>query len=218
MEWTAPYDLERNAKEVEKCYQTGFVRQLEIDYVHPNGRIFPVEINATCLDTEDGRRVVSLCRDVSKRRQAQEALQREHRTLKLLLQSSDHERQLIAYEIHDGLAQQLAGGIMQMDTYDYQKEREPKLAADAFQAGIAMLRECHAEARRLISDVRPFILDDQGVGAAVTHLVNEERYQKSLQIEYDSDLEFERLNPTLENAIYRIVQEGLTNACRHSMS
>ena len=34
MEWTAPYDVDRNANEVEKCYRQGFVRQLEIDYVH----------------------------------------------------------------------------------------------------------------------------------------------------------------------------------------
>ena len=47
--------------------------------------------------------------DVTERNQAQEALQREHRTLRYLLQSSDHERQLIAYEIHDGLAQYLVG-------------------------------------------------------------------------------------------------------------
>ena len=49
-------------------------------------------------------------------------LRREHRTIKHLLQSSDHERQTIAYEIHDGLAQQLAGAIMQFQTYAHQKE------------------------------------------------------------------------------------------------
>ena len=51
-------------------------------------------------------------------------MQREHRTLKHLLESSDHERQLIAYEIHDGLAQQLAGAIMQFQTFDHLKETQ----------------------------------------------------------------------------------------------
>jgi PAS domain S-box-containing protein len=83
-EWTAPYDVERNAKEVEKCYQSGCVWQLEIDYVHPDGRIVPVEINATCLDTEDGRRIVALCRDVSERRQSQDALRQSHGELQTI--------------------------------------------------------------------------------------------------------------------------------------
>ena len=52
--------------------------------------------------------------------------QKEHRTLKHLLQSSDHERQLIAYEIHDGLAQQLAGAIMQFQTLSTLKKRSQR--------------------------------------------------------------------------------------------
>ena len=57
---------------------------------------------------------------------AQAALAREQQTLKHLLQSSDHERQLIAYEIHDGLAQYLAGAIMQFEVYNHLKEKKPK--------------------------------------------------------------------------------------------
>ena len=60
---------------------------------------------------------VHVARDITERKKAREALEKEHRTLKHLLQSSDHERQMIAYEIHDGLAQQLAGAIMQFQTY-----------------------------------------------------------------------------------------------------
>jgi len=162
--------------------------------------------------------VQSVGRDITKRKRVEEALNRERRTLKHLLQSSDHERQLIAYEIHDGLAQQLAGAIMQLDTYAAQKDTQPKLAARAFDAGMTMLRQGHFEARRLISGVRPPILDEAGIVAALSHLVNEERRKKGPKIEYLSKVEFERLTPILENAIYRIVQEGLANACRHSKS
>ena len=80
--------------------------------------------------------MIGFFRDITERRQAQEALQKEHRTLRHLLQSSDHERQLIAYEIHDGLAQQLAGAIMQFQTFDHLKDKKPKLAAKAYDAGM----------------------------------------------------------------------------------
>jgi signal transduction histidine kinase len=66
--------------------------------------------------------------------------------------------------------------------------------------------------------VRPPILDESGIVAAVTHLVNEQQRQKGPTIEFHNKVEFNRLNPALENAIYRIVQEGIANACKHSKS
>ena len=122
--------------------------------------------------------MIGIFRDITERKQAQEALQREQRTLRHLLQSSDHERQLIAYEIHDGLAQYLAGAIMQFDVYTHLKETKPKDAAKAYDAGVTMLRQGHFEARRLISGVRPPILDEEGIVAAIAHLVGEERRKK----------------------------------------
>ena len=162
--------------------------------------------------------VMAVIRDITERKRAEETLQKEHRTLKHLLQSSDHERQLIAYEIHDGLAQQLAGAIMQFQTYAHLKDKKPKLAAKAYDAGMTMLQQGHFEARRLIAGVRPPILDESGVVAAVGHLVNEQSRLKGPKIEYRSRVDFDRLAPIVENAIYRIVQEGLTNACQHSKS
>jgi len=159
-----------------------------------------------------------IVRDITERKQAQAALERERQTLKHLLQSSDHERQLIAYEIHDGLAQQLAGASMQFQTYWHLKDAKPRLAARAYDAAMTMLRQGHFEARRLISGVRPPILDESGVVAAVAHLVNEQRLENGPTIELLSEVEFNRLAPIQENAVYRIVQEGLANACRHSRS
>ena len=107
---------------------------------------------------------------------------------------------------------------MQFQTYAHQKEARPKDAAKAFDAGMTMLTQGHSEARRLIGGVRPPILDESGVATAVAHLVNEQTASKSRIIEPHSEVRFDRLAPILENAIYRIVQEGLTNACTHSKS
>lgn len=71
-EWTAQYDLQRNQEDIRKCMEKGFVRDLEIDYVAPDGKITPVEINATVIDTPDGKRILTLCRDISERRLAEE--------------------------------------------------------------------------------------------------------------------------------------------------
>jgi PAS domain S-box-containing protein len=73
-EWTAKHDLKRNAEEVKKCCQEGFVRNLEIDYVDENGKITPVEINATVIESEQDSVIVTLCRDITERKKAEEEI------------------------------------------------------------------------------------------------------------------------------------------------
>ena len=73
-EWTAAHDRERNAAEVRKCLQQGFVRNLEIDYVGREGRIVPVEINATVVKSGQGVQILALCRDITERKMAEEAV------------------------------------------------------------------------------------------------------------------------------------------------
>jgi two-component system, cell cycle sensor histidine kinase and response regulator CckA len=72
-EWTAAHDLVRNAEEVKKCFANGFVRGLEIDYVHPDGTVVPIELNATTLKAGDSLRILTLCRDISGRKRAEES-------------------------------------------------------------------------------------------------------------------------------------------------
>jgi PAS domain S-box-containing protein len=183
-----------------------------------DGSVFYAEILGRFIIYDGRPCVMGFFRDITERKQAQEALERERRTLKHMLRASDHERQLIAYDIHDGLAQQIAGALMQFEVFQHRKQGKPKQAADAFQAGLTMLRQSHFEARRLISGVRPPILDEAGVLAAIAHFVHEQRGAKGPEIEFRSNVNFDRLEPVEENAIYRIVQEGVTNACKHSKS
>jgi PAS domain S-box-containing protein len=151
-------------------------------------------------------------------RQALETVQKERQTLWHLLQASDHERQLIAYEIHDGLAQYLAAAGMQLQTYMLLREQDPQQAQRAYEAATQLVSQSHFEARRLISGVRPPVLDEAGVETAIAHLVHDERVYKGLKIEFQSEVQFDRLPAILENALYRIAQEALTNAWKHSQS
>jgi PAS domain S-box-containing protein len=72
LDWTAPYHFEKNATEIRKCMELGMVRDLEMDYIAPNGSITPIEINATVIDTHEGLRILTLCRDISERTRAEE--------------------------------------------------------------------------------------------------------------------------------------------------
>jgi diguanylate cyclase (GGDEF)-like protein/PAS domain S-box-containing protein len=85
-EWTAAYDVARTAKEIEACRQRGYVRSLEIDYVDAQGRITPIEINASVVTTLGAPRFLCLSRDISERKAAERALRRAYDDLERKVQ------------------------------------------------------------------------------------------------------------------------------------
>jgi len=220
LDFIAPEDHQRFLVNLRRTVEEGVTKNIEYVFLTRDGSRMAGEVSAAAICDPSGKPValVAILRDITDRHRAQQALQRERQTLEHLLQASDHERQVIAYDIHDGLAQQLAGAMMQFQVSEHLKETRPDEAAAAFQAGQTMLRQAHFEARRLISGVRPPILDESGLVAAVAHLVHEHQRQKKPKIQLHSNVKFARLPSILENGVYRIVQEGLANACKHSQS
>jgi PAS domain S-box-containing protein len=216
-----PDDRDVSAPYVEKLL-AGEISSFTVErrYLAKGGRAFWAQATTATIYDAEGKLAFGLgiVEDIDDRKKAQEELDRERRTLWHMLQSSDHERQLIAYDIHDGLAQQLAAATMQFQSYEHLKDHHPASAGTAFDAGLQMLRQAHSEARRLISGVRPPILDESGIVAALAHLVHDQQEPDGPSIEFQSDVEFRRLEPVLENAAYRIAQEALANACQHSRS
>ena len=87
-DWTAPYDLERNRNEVIKCFNNGFIKNLEIDYRHADGKIIPIEINANVVQTKEGKVVVTLCRDITERKRAEDALATSEERYRKLAEAS----------------------------------------------------------------------------------------------------------------------------------
>ncbi len=86
IEWTAPYDLERNHEELRRCAINGFVRDLIIDYVDRKGIVTPIEINATVVTTDEGPRIICLCRDITDRRQKDQQLREAEAKYRLLIE------------------------------------------------------------------------------------------------------------------------------------
>ena len=81
MDWTAEHDRERNVEEVKRCLERGFVRGLEVEYVDSKGVITPIEINATVIETDEDRRILALCRDITDRHEAEQALKQSNADL-----------------------------------------------------------------------------------------------------------------------------------------
>jgi PAS domain S-box-containing protein len=88
VEWTAPEDRQRNAAAVEECAKSGAVRDFEVAYAGPNGLRTPVAINATVVQTSKGQTILSLCWDVTRRKQVELALTRNEELYRTLFELS----------------------------------------------------------------------------------------------------------------------------------
>ena len=145
-----------------------------------------------------------------------ETVQSERRRHRLA--AAEQERARWARELHDETLQSLAalrlGLAAQLSTAD------PGPMTDAVREAVTQLQEEIGALRSLITDLRPASLDDLGVEAAVAGLVDRAR-ARGLEVELTIDLAYEqgrepdRPTAELETAIYRIVQEALTNATKH---
>ncbi len=153
--------------------------------------------------------------DISERKKAVDALEAERELLKHTIEVQDQERQLVAYEIHDGLVQYVTGALMQLEAM--QDRDVPLPTEDALESVVGILRRAVAEGRRLINGIRTPVLDGLGVLAALEQLIQEEE-RAHVQVEFVKDAGIERMDSKVEEAIYRITQEALTNVEKHSQS
>ena len=187
-----------------------------------DGSEFPIE--ASISQTTDGERryYTVILRDITRRKQFEEDLQRSQRELRELsarvLEAREDEKTHIARELHDELGQMLTA--LKMDLSELRR-RLP--AGDDELAGMAggmdaLLDRTVSATRRISADLRPLMLDDLGLADAADWLIQE--FTKRSGIACESRLPAaEALQDTpkaVATAMYRALQESLTNIARHS--
>jgi PAS domain S-box-containing protein len=190
----------------------------DIPLLRKDGTVFYAHVTGTPATYNRRPCLIGFFRDVTERRQAEEELRTQKQSLRDLLLTSEHERRTIASDIHHNVGHSIAACLMQFEAYRDLRNEQPLRAASIFDAAMTVLRQCYREVQRLTAMVRPLLLDDLGLVAAVAELVKEHDGQDGLRIEFVPQTDFDRLEVVAEVALYRIVLEGLTNARKHSRS
>lgn len=191
---------------------------VQSEAVRKDGSEFPVEIAVSPIMIDGRRSAVGIIRDITERRMAEQALRTKQQRLVQLLDVYEGYRKMATYEIHDGVTQPLVSALMTLDGFSQIRGQYPDAPWADFDAAVGILRDALSETRRLMSGMRPPVLDELGVVAALDHLIREHQVSGTVAIEFCCDVNFERLAPPLETTVFRVVQEGLINAQQHSQA
>jgi PAS domain S-box-containing protein len=148
--------------------------------------------------------------DVTARRSAEGAIRRLSGRL---LNLQDQERRRIARELHDSLGQYLAGLKM---TIELLAQPNTRGKAGLFVECSEILERCISETRTLSHLLHPPLLDEAGFASAAKWFVHGFSQRSGIPVTFDLESNFPRLPETIEIALFRVLQESLTNVHRHS--
>ena len=155
--------------------------------------------------------------DVTERRSYERQMIADEQLLRKLIELQEKELFMVSHDIHDGFVQEVFGAKMLCEALATQLN----LPADSpshpqFQTIIKALSRAIAEARRLISELRPLVIDEEGIAEAIRYLISDSAIAQEIKITFTQKIRTPRYDPMLEGNLFRIVQEALNNARRHS--
>ncbi len=132
-----------------------------------------------------------------------------------MLVAQDEERRRVAYEVHDGLTQMMVAAHQRLQIFAEDYPPGSVQGQEELEELTELVRGTVGEARRVIANLRPTTLDDFGLATAVRLQVEEMR-DEGYEASYEEALGEERLPVALETALFRVVQEAITNVRKHA--
>lgn len=153
--------------------------------------------------------------------QAVKALQSETRARAALLErtvsAQEDERRRIARELHDETSQSLAALVLDLNAANLALAAgEPAEAIQRLQISKAIAERLLDDVHRLIRDLRPSLLDDLGLSAAIAWYGEQRLKPLGIAVEFQHDGVDRRLPDAIETAVFRIAQEAIANVVKHA--
>lgn len=202
-----------------KAILTSGAITMETRHRRRDGSIYPVEVHTSAIRFEERDFALSLARDITERKEAEQRLRESYAQLRELTSrresDREQERKRIAHELHDELGQCLTALRIGIGTLRYRQGKDDVWLDERLAALTAQVDDTIQVVRSVATMLRPPALD-MGIGPALDWLANQFRQTTGLACVVHSPPEL--CNPAEEAAIalYRIVQEALTNVARHA--
>jgi signal transduction histidine kinase len=182
------------------------------------------DIICTPMHNADGTiSVLYLFHDITERKQAEKRLKESEQQLRQissrLLSAQEDERKRIAGDIHDIIGSGLVAIKFKLERELARKDQPPQDRTESLSALSPMLQEIIEESRRMQQDLRPSLLDDLGLLAALSWFIR--RFQtiyEGMTIELDQGLEEGDIPGPLKIIIFRVMQEAMNNLAKHSQA
>ncbi|MEO6541380.1 MAG: PAS domain S-box protein [Ferruginibacter sp.] len=184
------------------------------------GKLIPCEIWLVHLPSENKKLIRASIIDITERKQAKELLQKSYEDIRQLasnLQSiREDERTNISREIHDELGQQLTGLKMDLHWLARKINSSDEEISNKMKESIELINATITSVRKIATDLRPSILDDLGLLAALEWQGEEFKKRSGTDVRFINKAGDILLPPMAVTAIFRIYQELLTNIARHA--
>jgi len=214
-----PDDNARLAEEAEKVYKEHDQFQFEYRTLRPDGDVRWILSHGRIVRDADGTaiRMIGTHTDITERKQFEEAEKARELTGKLL-QAQDAERRRIARELHDSAGQIVAA--LQMNLIPMESDAaklDPKFAKGVHDA-LDLIQQLSSELRTVSYLLHPPLLDEAGLASALRWYIEGFAERSKIDVHVEIDPELGRLSQDMELALFRVIQESLTNIHRHSGS
>jgi PAS domain S-box-containing protein len=190
-----------------------------------DGSRFFGEISMALMPNKPGQpaTLMVVARDITMRKQTDDELRKSTAHLsdlsKRIVNAQEAERHHLARELHDQIGQNLTALNINLNYLRTHLLGEADLQIGArLDESMALVDETIERVRGVITELRPSVLDDYGLGAALRWYVKQFTKRTGLKVDMriDEDSTWHRMPSNVETALFRVAQEGLTNIAKHA--
>ena len=187
--------------------------EFELRGLRADGTVFPCIAAVTLLDLDDGPAAVAFFSDLTELKESQTKL----RNLAVhLLSAREEERKQVAREIHDELGQLSTAIKMDLRWIEKRLAQSPEAVRDKIHGTVGLADQTIEIVHRISSDLRPGPLDDLGLASAVEWATSDFTRRTGIRAEAQVEISESRIGGNAATALFRIIQESLTNVARHA--